>query len=40
MCAKLKTYYKLGQKTWLYEAQIMMLIGKIRRERDSRDNYK
>lgn len=25
MCAKLKTYYKLGHKTWLYKAQIMKL---------------
>lgn len=32
MCAKLKTYYKLGQKTWLYKAQIMKLIGKTGEE--------
>lgn len=25
MCAKLKTYYKLGHKTWLYKAQNMKL---------------
>lgn len=33
MCAKLKTYCKLGQKTWLYKAQIMKLIGKTGQER-------
>lgn len=45
MCAEPKTYHKLGQKTWLYKAQIMLLTGKIkrvgkkRREWDSRGNY-
>lgn len=31
MCAEPKTYHKLGQKTWLYKAQIMLLTGKIKR---------
>lgn len=33
MCAKLQTYYKLGQKSWLYKAQNMKLIDKTGEER-------